>query len=287
MEINIEKWISESGEEYVELRQAIHIILKGISEDEKLSTTMVMKGGTLMGIRYGSQRYTKDVDFSTSQKLKDVDLAQFRAEFNDALDIAAAELGYGITCKVQKCKAEPNEEGTFPTLKMTIGYANSSNQALVKRLDGGKAVNIVNIDYSFNEQSFHKEIIKIDGAEFEAYSIIELVAEKIRAILQQKTRNRNREQDIYDLHFILTNINRFGFSKEEKGLILDTLFKKSEGREIDELLNKDGIRDPEIIKRSAHGYAQLKDDVEELPTFEDAYEVVSEFYESLPWDSKS
>src|SRR5690606_24880128 len=103
----------------------------------------------------------------------------------------------------------------------------SSNQALVKRLDGGKAVNIVNIDYSFNEQSFHKEIIKIDGAEFEAYSIIELVAEKIRAILQQKTRNRNREQDIYDLHFILTNINRFGFSKEEKGLILDTLFKKS------------------------------------------------------------
>lgn len=287
MEINIEKWISESGEEYVELRQAIHIILKGISEDEKLSTTMVMKGGTLMGIRYGSQRYTKDVDFSTSQKLKDVDLTQFRTEFNDALDVAAAELGYGINCKVQKCKAEPNEEGTFPTLKITIGYANSDNQALVKRLNEGRAVNVVNIDYSFNEQSFHKEIIKIDGAEFEAYSIIELMAEKFRALLQQKTRNRNREQDIYDLHFILTNINTVGFTKEEKGLILDTLFKKSEEREIDDLLNKDGIRDPEILKRSAEGYSQLKDDVDELPTFEDAYAKVAEFYESLPWDSKS
>ncbi|MCL7870699.1 nucleotidyl transferase AbiEii/AbiGii toxin family protein, partial [Klebsiella pneumoniae] len=33
-----------------------------------------MKGGTLLGVKHGSDRYTKDIDFSTEKKLSEIDL---------------------------------------------------------------------------------------------------------------------------------------------------------------------------------------------------------------------
>jgi predicted nucleotidyltransferase component of viral defense system len=282
MEIQIDEWIESSGEGYVESRRAIHIILRAISDSECLSTSMVMKGGTLLGIRYGSSRYTTDIDFSTSGKYQDFDQEKFVSEFNDRLDVAGSELNYGIRCRLQSCKIMPNAQGTFPTLKIKIGHASVNGVAQLKRLEAGQAASVVSIDYSFNESSYNTEVIMIDdGATFVAYSIIDLLAEKIRSVLQQKSRKRNREQDIYDLNFLLAGVC---FSDEERYSVLDSLLKKSEGRELDDLLNSSGIRDEEIRGRSAERYPDLEDTVEELPDFDETFERVAVFYESLPWE---
>ncbi|EHW07581.1 hypothetical protein ECDEC8C_6419 [Escherichia coli DEC8C] len=53
---------------------------------------------------------------------------------------------------------------------------------------------------------------------------------------------------------------------------------------MDNLLNVKGIRDVEIIERSSQRYQDLSSTVKSLPLFEDAYEKVACFYESLPWD---
>ncbi|MCY1370226.1 hypothetical protein D9M69_573100 [compost metagenome] len=107
------------------------------------------------------------------------------------------------------------------------------------------------------------------------------MAEKIRSILQQKVRGRNREQDIYDLNFLLLSTE---FTDQEKYSILDSLIRKSEGRGLDELLGGHGIRDEEVRARSAERYGDLRDTVDELPDFNESYEKVARFFESLPWE---
>ncbi|MNI25831.1 hypothetical protein D3C73_795070 [compost metagenome] len=95
-------------------------------------------------------------------------------------------------------------------------------------------------------------------------------------------RDRNREQDIYDLNFLLDTLGEI--SDEEKYSILDSLLKKSIGRDVDNLLNRDGILDSEVKRRSGERYPDLKDTVKELPDFEESYLKVSTFFQSLPWE---
>jgi predicted nucleotidyltransferase component of viral defense system len=284
MEIDIEKWIDESPKSLKLSRQAMHVILTAISGDDELRAGMVIKGGTLLGIRYGSNRYTTDIDFSTGKKLTDLDLGKFEESFNNALDLAESNLNYGLKCQVQSYKIQPNPEGTFPTIKIKVAYCLRNNASHLKRLNDKNSPQVVSIDYSFNEQSYNTEILEIgDGSEgIKAYGVCDLIAEKIRSVLQQVARERNREQDIYDLNFLLDTLGEI--SDEEKYSILDSLLKKSVGRDIDNWLNRDGILDPEVKRRSGERYPDLKDTVKELPDFEESYLKVSTFFQSLPWE---
>lgn len=287
MENSIEEWIKNGGASYKLMRQAVHIILKAISIDGFLSETMVMKGGTLLGVRHGSDRYTTDIDFSTENKYQDFDFESFIVRFNNALDNAESQLAYGMKSKVQSYKVQPNAKGTFPTVKMKIAYCERRNVSHMTRLDKGDAPMVISIDFSFNEKTYNLDFLNLseeDGDEDEnikAYSLIDLLAEKYRSILQQKIRERNREQDIYDVHYLLKKYPNL--NKDDKYNVLDCLFKKSEGRGLDELLNKDGIRDDEIVRRSKERYSDLTPTVKSLPSFESAYNLVADFYESLPW----
>lgn len=282
MEMQIEQWVAEAPLNQKPIRQATYLILKAISGSDELSAKMVMKGGALLGLRYGSKRYTTDIDFSTELLLADVNIAEFEAGFNDALDVAEAELAYGMKCKLQSHKIQPNAQGTFPTVKLRIAYSYKNDSAQMKRLEGRNSTNLISIDYSFNEKTYNCEIIEIDGGELKAYSILDLLAEKYRSILQQEVRGRNREQDIYDINYLLTTIA--DLSGDDKYKILDSLLRKSEGKEVDEFLNAAGMDDPRIKERSGMRYADLRSTVTELPDFEESYARVSGFFRGLPWE---
>lgn len=283
MEIDIEQWVEEAQPEYLLARQATHIILRAISSSESLRTSMIIKGGTLLGIRYGSTRFTTDIDFSTEKKLSEINLDEFEHTLNESMDVIESELNYGIKCQLQSYQIKPNPKGTFPTIKMKLAYCLRSNAAQMKRLDDRNCPLVIVIDYSFNEKSYNVEMLQLgDSAEeIQAYDICDLLAEKLRSILQQAERKRNREQDIYDVNYLINTIRTL--SEDEKSKILRSLLNKSIGKNIDNLLNVDGIDDPEIKRRSFEGYAALKDTVEHLPDFEESYATVSHFFKSLPW----
>lgn len=284
MEIDIEQWVSEAQQDYLLARQATHIILRAISASESLRTSMIIKGGTLLGIRYGSTRFTTDIDFSTEKKLSEIDLPEFIQTLNDSMDIVETGLNYGIKCNLQSHQIKPNAQGTFPTIKMKIAYCYRSNAAQMKRLNENNCPHVIAIDYSFNEKSYNVELLQLGdhNGEIQAYDICDLLAEKIRSILQQAERKRNREQDVYDVHYLLNTIKPL--SHEEMAKVLWSLRKKSEDKGIDHLLNAHGIDDPEIKQRSSEGYGSLIDTVESLPDFEDSYASVSGFFKALPWD---
>lgn len=282
MEMQIEQWVKDSPLDQKAVRQATHLILKAISGSDELSATMVMKGGALLGLRYGSSRYTTDIDFSTELRLAEIDLAEFGNSFDEALDVAEAELAYGMKCKLQSHKIQPNAQGTFPTVKLKIAYAYKSDHAQMKRVENKGGTNLISIDYSFNEKTYNCEIIEIDGGELKAYSICDLLAEKYRSILQQVVRERNREQDIYDVNYLLSTIGALG--DEDRYKILSSLLLKSEGKGIDEFLTRDGMDDSRVKERSRMRYGDLLATVKVLPDFDESYSKISEFYRNLPWE---
>jgi predicted nucleotidyltransferase component of viral defense system len=284
MEIDIEQWVADAPAGQQLARQATHIILRAISSDDSLRTSMIIKGGTLLGIRYGSTRQTSDIDFSTEKKLSEINLEVFESTLNDSMDVIESYLNYGIKCKLQSHKIKPNPQGTFPTVTIKIGYCLRSNKTQMSQLENRNCSLVIVIDYSFNEKAYNVEMLQLgdDEGELQAYDICDLFAEKLRSILQQKVRNRAREQDIYDVNYLLTTIHEI--TDLEKSIIHRTLIMKSEGKGIDDLLHSNGMDDPEIKKRSGEKYPLLKDTVTDLPNFEQSYARVAAFFKSLPWE---
>lgn len=280
---DIGRWVeAEENKRYRTLREAIHTVLVAISTGHWLQCNMILKGGVLLAIRYHSERFTEDIDFSTELKLQKFDEQSFLEELEQNLIKAVENLNYGLDCKIQSHKFDPkNPETTFPTLKLTIGYAYKHDLNSHKRLICKNASTVVKIDYSLNEQTKKVESFKLsDGGTISAYSYTDIVAEKIRAILQQKGRNRYRRQDAYDLYYLF---KKFPIHDDvEKKHILDCLIEKSRDRNLEIDINS--MSDPETIERSEKEYHQLSSEIEgNLPDFQKVYSTVEDFFRSLPW----
>ncbi|CRI67001.1 Conserved hypothetical protein [Thiocapsa sp. KS1] len=278
---DIREWVKQNtdGQPF---RQAVHTILAAIAGTPVLQATMIMKGGVLLALSYRSTRYTKDIDFSTAIRRPDFDPVNFRQCFEESLSDTVESLGYGLDCRVQSCIQQPkNDDATFPTFKIRVGYAAKGAPAH-KRLQTGTAPHVVEIDYSLNEPVEETDLFELgDGSAIRTYSLVEMVAEKFRALLQQEARNRFRRQDIFDLHYVLSD-HPLREDAPTKQRILDRLLEKSRirGLTIDRL----AMSNPEIRRRSKARYDELASEIEgDLPPFDRVYDVVEAFYCSLPW----
>jgi predicted nucleotidyltransferase component of viral defense system len=281
--IDLAAWVSKAPPDKRGFREAVHIILMAIGQSTALRTKMIMKGGMLMALRYESSRFTKDADFSTREiytKGKDKELIE---ELEAQLSLASVELPYDISCKIQRSELKPAEKNvSFPTLALNIGYAPRSNFNAIKRLQSKQASSIVEIDYSYNEAVLDIEVLKLsDGEEIQAYSLINLMAEKYRSLLQQTIRQRNRRQDVYDLALLLNEVKDWSHGERQK--LKELIIASSESRGIQ--ANSKSLSDPKIMNMAQKGYQDLVIEVEEsLPEFDDIYGAISYFYENLPWD---
>jgi len=281
-ECNIAAWVEEAPDAAQrELRQAVHTVLVAIGGSSDLQAQMVMKGGILLAIRYESSRYTRDIDFSTAQRFADFNEQKFRLNFEGRLAVAIEALDYGVDCRLQSYAVKPSRsDATFQTLQMTVGYAEKGTKKHAHLL-AKKCPDVVDVDYSFNEQTESIDQLRFpDGTVIRAYSFVDLVAEKMRALLQQEVRNRVRRQDAYDLYRIL---KREHITDEAlKGFILNALKSKAVSRNLS--VQQGSMAKREIIERSKKEYPQLADEIiEDLPPFEEVYGFVQSFYESLPW----
>jgi predicted nucleotidyltransferase component of viral defense system len=240
---------------------------------------MIVKGGVLLAIQFHSTRFTKDIDFSTSELYNDFDKEKFISELSENLTIAVETLPYDLDCRIQSEKIDPKGGGTYPTLRLKVGYAvKGSNKH--KKLLNGNCPDTLAIDYSFNEKNTDIEYLEInDDMSIKAYCLADLVGEKYRALLQQVVRNRVRRQDAYDIYWLLENNYLNSIDKAD---ILKSLRIKSTTREL--IVTSDSILDPEIKSRSKQRYETLAQEIEGvLPDFEVVYRKITDYYLSLPW----
>ncbi len=283
--VDIPHWVRAAPDAHErELRQAVHTIVTAVTRDENLRATMIMKGGILLAMRYGSPRFTRDIDFSTPLKLGEVTKEEVRQRMDAALRLTVELLDYGLDCRVQRCEVRPPNKpaATFPCIELGIGYA-PKGTPLHKRLLQGQCPHAVSIDYSLNEAVEETDTLALgegDGT-LRVYSLVEVVAEKLRALLQQPLRNRYRRQDVYDLARLMDQLP----GPDLNGRILTSLRHKCRARGIEP--GPGSLDDPEIRRRAEAEYLTLKDDVPgELPAFAISYAAVLAFYHSLPWDKE-
>jgi hypothetical protein len=281
-EIDFGNWAkrSENSANAV-FRQAVHTLMLAISKSDALQTRMIFHGGLLLAIRFQGIRHTKDIDFVTAEKRTQIDEDHFIASLNQGLAIACENLSYGLDCRIQSYRVKPpGENRNFQSLKIGMGYAYKGTPGH-RRLMKGESPTVIEIDYSFNEINQQIDTIQlVDGGKILAYSLPDLVGEKYRAMIQQKSRNRMRRQDAFDIYSLLKS----GYLEDRtlKIRIYRSLLIKALSRQL--AVNKDSLADEEIIGRSKAEYATLAGEIDGvLPPFEEVYTAVRNYYEALPW----
>jgi hypothetical protein len=270
-------------------RQASEVILFAIALCPDLQPYLLLKGGTLMGIAFDSPRQTTDLDFTMTSDPINTDKDQVRKALNRFMKLGCDATGNDhLELAVQQCDWKPrpnaNANHRFPALELSIGYAERHGNAH-RRLLSGTSPNVVRIDVSFNEPESRIQILEIDSdLKLLAYSWIELVAEKFRALLQQVHKDRPqreakmRKQDVYDIDRLITKIDVGSLQKAE---LLLAMQQKCRSKEIEP--EENSFDDPELKALSERGWKDLILEVDELPDFEDCYARVVAFYRSLPW----
>jgi predicted nucleotidyltransferase component of viral defense system len=279
----IAAWVSAAPDAQQRLfRQATHCLLLAIAQRASVLPEMVMKGGVLLAIRYQTGRMTRDVDFSTRERYADFAPRQdaFIADLDRALAGAAATLPYQLQLRVQSVKIEPRVVGNFQTLRLKIGYAPSGNSRGLERLNKGQSPSTLSLDYSFNEEIHDIECIGDESLQVEAYGEFTLIAEKLRAYLQQEERDRERGRDLYDLWWVLKDRV---FSDAERIRLLGVIRSKAASRGIE--VTQESLARPELIQRAERSFDGLREQVDVLPDFADVFAVVGDFWSALPWDA--
>lgn len=281
--IDLPAWVeAEQQPARRELRQAVQLVLRAIAQSP-LGLLMIMKGGVLLAIRYQSTRFTRDIDFSTPQRFQDVHLPELLGSVVAALAPVSADNEHGLALRLQSHEVKPphRPEVNFPTLQMRIGYASRLKPRLVERLQGVGSSQVVHVDYSFNEWASAVEHQELDGGSLSMYPFHDLVAEKIRSVLQQPIRGRERYQDIYDLFLLLATTPEI--TDTDRAEVLAKLVESARDRQVP--LHREAMRNPEVMDLARRQYDTVLPGLiaGPLPAFDTAYTTVQEFFERLPW----
>lgn len=285
VDVDIRAWVEKARANPLlyRNRQVTEIVLATIGLTPSLATTLVLKGGALMALAFKSERVTGDVDFTASVGPAEFDKLLVK-ELNEQMPRVAIQLGHlDLLCRVQRVEKRPRPQNfenlDFPALLVRIGSAirGTPEQA---RLEAGKSARVVDIEISFRDQVYQFQELNLTdaGAAVRAFTIHEIIAEKLRALLQQPGRNRYRRQDVYDIAFLLDD---HSMDQGDRAQIHATLLEKCATRGIDPTAQS--LADPEVRRRAEADWDTLKLELADLPAFDERFECVERFFRSLPW----
>ena len=280
---SVHGWIAaSSGTPERELRQAVHTLLLAIGSLSGAGGNAVLKGGILLALGYGSDRFTRDVDFSTDRTPAELPPEALIENLRVALATAEQRLPYGLQCRIQHHELRPpSSASSWPTLKLKVGYAPQTDARRLRRLRDGHAAHTVSVDFSYNEVITGTELQQIGtDTTIRVASLSDLLAEKYRALLQQPIRDRYRRQDPFDLHLLLKLPEAHLPSTRKR--VHEALVAKCAARGVP--LHPGALDGPEIRRRAARDYPTLGQDTKQpLPEFEGVWSGLRQYFDELPW----
>jgi len=256
--------------------------LRAIASSRTLRELLVFKGGNALDFIWSPNRSTRDLDFSVDMdRFPDRDLfeTELKPLLSRALDLSGRELG--IVAAVHSVKRQPPGEGMdWVTYTAKIGYALPNDTRNRTRLEEGqKSMFVVPVEISINEPIGADQSLAL-GSGTESLRIStpdDIVAEKLRAFLQQKgeIRNRRRPQDLLDIAHLLRGDRPLDLDQVSRFLL-----KKAGARNVP--VSKAAFRDPELEERSRHGYQELQDTVrQDFVPFDQALELLYALVDQL------
>ncbi|MCO5216060.1 MAG: nucleotidyl transferase AbiEii/AbiGii toxin family protein [Thermomicrobiales bacterium] len=279
---DIEAWSKVEGVTRTEAgrRYAQYLILGAVARSTELRRSLVFKGGNALEFVYLPNRSTTDLDFSFIDSVSDTDELTHYA--HALLDMALRNTidQHGTILRLQSFKKNPpRPDATFVTLAGKVAYALPDQPLQQNRLlTGEPGANVIPVEMSMNEVvcAWNLTPIGDQGVVLNTSSIDDIVAEKLRAILQQTSRNRYRSQDVIDIASII----RDGTLEIDRRKIAEFLLRKSAARGVPATMA--AFRDPDLERRSEANYDALRDTVRHtfIP-FDEAWETVMNLVDSL------
>ena len=191
----------------VEKDYTLTLVLYGLSKTE-FKKYFIFKGGTaLRKIYFSDWRYSEDLDFTLSKQFNEEELKNIITKINDFLSEDT-----GMTINIKSLHVNPE----YAQVKIQfIGPLNNKNT--------------IKLDLSFNEsivlipnnKYIHSEYSDKEKLSLLVYPLEEILAEKIRSILQ-----RAKTRDYYDVWKIL----KLHSGKINPDLLNEVLIKKCKNK---------------------------------------------------------
>jgi predicted nucleotidyltransferase component of viral defense system len=242
-------WAKESGIPVQEarVRFAQYGVLRAIASSLRLSRDLVFKGGNALDFVWSPNRSTRDLDFSALDPIEGPDL---KALLQSGLQEVTRQLGTAYL--VQKVERQPpGPEKVFVTYDVRVGYALADQDSIRKRMAAGQtSPQVVPLDVSLNEPVCAHAPVSVGGAHDLRVSTREdILAEKLRSLLQQPIRNRYRRQDLLDIAVLLQS--------QEPDLALVAAFLQTKAAARSVPVSRTAFHDPEVARRAHQDYDAL------------------------------
>jgi predicted nucleotidyltransferase component of viral defense system len=275
----IGSWANEHAIPLAEARRrfAQYGILCAIATSRRLHDGLVFKGGNALDFIWHPNRSTVDLDFTAGPRIRPEDEPETWIEetLQQALNLTTTATGTHY--RVHRIRRQPpGDDKTFVSLEARIGFAHQDQASLRQRMEAGEpSPQVVPVEISLNEVLCDVVEASIDDVHnLRVCTIEDIVAEKLRALLQQKTRNRVRSQDLLDIVVVIREHH------VDSARVGRYLLQKAEARQVS--VSRSAYRDPEVIVRTAQDFDPLRSTVRHtFVEFQDALEELLAFVDSL------
>lgn len=259
-------------------RFAQFVILSSIGSVSDLRDLLIFKGGNALDFVWNPNRSTTDLDFSTNHDPRGGELWLETLQSGFDLGLRQIDGEFGVRAFTQKWILYPQEPATgFAAISGTVGYALPDELSLRQRMTLGRpSANVVPIDISINDPiCAYIDLELLPGSHIRVAVLEDIVAEKLRALLQQSTRNRYRGQDVLDLAVLLRSDHVLNVRN-----VREYLIAKCNARNI--LLAYGAFTTADVRMRALQGYDQLAATSRNIfVPFDAAFEELLAFLESL------
>ncbi len=239
----------------VERDYAISWLLYGVFKQEALTNTFVFKGGTALRKCYFSDyRFSQDLDFTLTRSIT-------KAELNKELKLSCQEaynncgVDYQVL-SVEKTRDEQDEEA-FKAKVTFIGprkqRGNPTRIEFHLTLYENVILNPAKLSLLHNYSDSCQSEISV-------YQLEELIAEKLRTILQ-----RAFPRDFYDAW----NVLKFHKKKIDTNKMKEVFLKKCEYKKVNPVNWDEYLQSKEVMGKSKHFKNSLNRQIKNVPKFED------------------
>lgn len=215
----------------------------------------VFKGGTaLKKCYYANWRFSEDLDFSSRKQLN---REEVQSLFQEAVDNVRRI--FGLSMRITEYSQYPREGDEPVTAQLKLGY-----DGPLRKTSGQK--NNIRLDISYDENIYSDKnylpVFKSYEDDIEAqlpvYTLEEIMAEKLRSILQ-----RGKSRDYYDVWILLKDHD----SDFDAKLVIEIMKKKCHDKGIGTPKPEDFFMPQRIEDAARYWQRGLAHQVEMLPNF--------------------
>src|SRR5688572_4041125 len=185
----IERWAKAHGVTRDEGRKRFvqFVVLESIAGSTALRDVLAFKGGNALRFVHGNPRSTLDLDFTALTNFPD-DETEVRAVLDTAFVSGGRQFGFKLKC--QRVKRNPaRKDATLPTYNIGVGYQFPGDRYFADYEQPHRMVTtVIELEISLNDIVCETELRRLSldlPAEILTCSLADIIAEKLRALLQQ------------------------------------------------------------------------------------------------------